>query len=79
MAASFEVTDVLAYRPKRVKAILRQRQIGSLVVKKRGVPQTPTQIQRECLPTPYGDGQAVLILTKIGQRVTAIVGSRDEA
>jgi hypothetical protein len=73
MAASYEVTDVLAYRPKRVKAILRQRQIGNLVVKQRGVPHTPAQIQRDCLPTAFGDGQAVLILTTIGQRVTAVL------
>ena len=78
MATSYQVTDVLGYRPKRVKAILRQRQIGSLVVKKRGVTQTPTQILRDCLPTPFGDGQAVLILTKIGQRVTAVIGLRNE-
>ncbi len=73
LAAGYEVTDVLAYRPKRIRAILRQRQIGNLVVKKRGVTQTPAQVQRECLPTPCGDGQAVLILTKIGQRVTAVL------
>jgi len=71
---SFAVTDVLPFDLKRVKALLRERGIGRLEVKKRGVPHDPEQLRRQ-LRVP-GDKKGTLLLTRVRGAVTAIVASR---
>lgn len=74
LAASFEVTAVLPFQPKRVKALLRSRGFGRLEVKKRGVPYDPEELRRQ-LHVP-GDETATLIVTRVEGAVTAIVAQR---
>jgi hypothetical protein len=70
----FEVQEVLPYRVKRLKAVLRERRIGRLEVKKRGVPYDPRQVQQQ-LWVP-GDNAATLLLTRVGGKVKAILAQR---
>jgi hypothetical protein len=70
----FEITDVLPFDLKRVKALLRERRIGRLEVKKRGVPHDPEQLRRQ-LRVP-GMERGTLLLARVGGAVTAIVGRR---
>jgi hypothetical protein len=70
----FEIIDALPFDLKRLKALLRQRGIGRLEVKKRGVPHDPRQV-REQLRVP-GDGASTLFLTRIAGTVTAIMARR---
>ena len=72
--AVFEVSDVLPFNVKRLKALLRERGIGRLEVKKRGVSHDPREI-RKVLRVP-GDQQATLIVTRVGGAVTAILTQR---
>lgn len=72
----FEVQEVLGYHPKRMKALLRERGIGTLEVKKRGVDLAPDNVRREL--DPRGENAATLILTRIENRVVAILASRVE-
>lgn len=72
--ACFEVCDVLPFDLKRLKRLLEGRGIGRLEIKKRGVPNDPDTIHRRL--HLQGDGSAVLLLTRIGQSVTAIIASR---
>jgi hypothetical protein len=72
--AGFEVTDVLPFDAKRLKALFRERKVGRLEVKKRGVPNDPAQLQRQL--RAEGDRSATLILTRIAGRVTAIIARR---
>lgn len=72
----FAVQEVLAYHPKRVKALLRERGIGTLEVKKRGVDLAPDNVRREL--DPRGENAATLILTRIENRVVAILAQRVE-
>jgi hypothetical protein len=74
--AWFEVSDVLPFDLKRLKALLRQRGCGRLEIKKRGVPHDPEQIRRQ-LRVP-GDNSATVFITRIGGGVTAIVARRIE-
>jgi hypothetical protein len=74
--ALFEVTDVLPYNVKRIKALLRQRGIGRLEVKKRGVAHDPREVQK-LLRVP-GDQRATLIVTRMPDGVTAILARRVE-
>jgi hypothetical protein len=71
---AFEVLDVAAYHPRRLRAMLRTRGIGCLEVKKRGVPLDPEAVRRE-LRVP-GDQSATLILTRLERGVIAIVARR---
>jgi hypothetical protein len=72
--AWFEVSDVLPFDLKRIKTLLRERGIGRLEVKKRGVPHDPAQVLQQ-LRVP-GDQAATLFLTRIAGAVTAIVCRR---
>ncbi|HEV3025297.1 MAG TPA: class I SAM-dependent methyltransferase [Pirellulales bacterium] len=70
----FEITDTLPFDLKRLKALLRQRGIGRLEVKKRGVPHDPEQVRQQ-LRVP-GEAAATLFLVRIAGTVTAIVARR---
>ncbi|HVC92140.1 MAG TPA: hypothetical protein VND64_00540 [Pirellulales bacterium] len=72
--AWFEVIDMLPFDLKRLKSMLRQRGIGRLEVKRRGVPHDPEQVRQQ-LRVP-GDQMATLFLTRIRGAVTAIVCRR---
>ena len=75
MAVSgFEVTEVLPFRVRRLKQWLAQRRYGRLEVKKRGVRLDANALQRE-LAVP-GDQQATVLITRVGQRVIAIIAQR---
>lgn len=69
--ASFEVTDVLPLDMKRLKSLLRQRGIGRLVVKKRGVPHDPEMVRKRL--RVRGENHATLFLTRAGDRRAALL------
>jgi len=67
-ASTYEVLDQMPYRPKNVQKALRDRGVGRVIVKKRGVPIEPEDVQRELKLS--GPEEMILVLTKIGlQRV----------
>ncbi|MHB1035574.1 MAG: class I SAM-dependent methyltransferase [Pirellulales bacterium] len=72
--ACFEVTDVLPFDLKRLKALVRARRLGRLEIKKRGVPNEPEQLRRQ-LRVP-GDEMATLLLTPTNRGLTAILARR---
>ena len=72
--ACFEVHDVLPLDLKRVKALLRERNIGRLEIKKRGVDLDPEALRRRL--GLRGEESATLIVTNVGGRVTAIRARR---
>ena len=70
----FEVSDVLPFDLRRLKAMLRRRRIGRLEVKLRSVDHDPAEIQRR-LGVP-GDGSATLLVTLRHKKQIAILGHR---
>lgn len=72
--AWFEITDVLPFDVKRLKALLRERRCGRLEIKKRGVPHDPETVRRQ-LRVP-GENAATLFITRIGDAVVAILARR---
>ncbi len=72
--ASFEISDIMPIDLKRIKSVLRQRRIGRLEVKKRGVPHDPAVVRRQ-LSVP-GENQATLLLTRVHDRARALLGRR---
>lgn len=67
----YRVLDAMPFGVKRLRAYLRERGIGELVVKTRAFPIRPDEIV--ALLKPRGEGRAVLICATIGARKTAIV------
>lgn len=72
--AWFEITEVLPFDVKRLKALVRERRCGRLEIKKRGVPHDPEVVRRQ-LRVP-GDNPATLFITRLGDAVVAILSSR---
>jgi SAM-dependent methyltransferase len=73
---TFEVTDSLPFDMRQLRRILRERRVGKLEVKKRGVEIDPATVRRQL--QGRGDEQAVLILTPQSGSVRAILARRSD-
>ncbi|WP_020076960.1 hypothetical protein [Cryocola sp. 340MFSha3.1] len=73
-AAGFRVLETLPYAEKDLKKALRQRGIGTLEIKKRGVDVDPAALRRRL--SLNGDRPATLILTRVAGRHTALLAER---
>ncbi|GAA2046934.1 class I SAM-dependent methyltransferase [Leifsonia soli] len=73
-AAGFRVLESLPYAEKDLKKALRQRGIGTLEIKKRGVDVDPAALRRRL--GLNGDRPATLILTRVAGRHTALLAER---
>jgi SAM-dependent methyltransferase len=69
--SSYRVTDVLPFNLKKLKAHLRGRGVGRVVVKKRGSPIEPETLARQ-LRGP-GSGSAVVVVTRVAGAPTVLV------
>jgi hypothetical protein len=70
-AHAYEVLEVLPYREKLLKAALRDRSIGALTIKKRGVDIVPEHLRKRLHLS--GDNEATLVLTRVANVGTAIL------
>lgn len=73
-AAGFRILETLPYAEKDLKKALRQRGIGTLEIKKRGVDVDPAALRRRL--SLNGDRPATLILTRVAGRHTALLAER---
>ena len=70
-ARGYRVLEHLPYREKQLKAALRERGIGRLTIKKRGVDVTPDLLRKRLALN--GDEEATLVLTRVGGHGTALL------
>jgi SAM-dependent methyltransferase len=70
-ARSYRVVEQLPYREKQLKAALRERGIGRLTIKKRGVAVTPEELRKRL--ALRGDAEATLVLTRVAGEGTALL------
>jgi hypothetical protein len=70
----FEVEEVLPLDVKRLRALLRERNVGRLEIKKRGVEVSPERLRQELQLA--GDEARTLIVMRLDRRVTAILAQR---
>ncbi len=70
-ATAFRVLEVLTYDEKVLRAWVRDRGIGTLEIKKRGVEVDPAELRRRL--RPHGAASATLILTPTQQRAVVLV------
>ncbi len=70
-ARGYRVREQLPYREKQLRAALRERGIGRLTIKKRGVEVVPEELRKRLRLT--GDGEATLVMTRIAGKGTALL------
>jgi hypothetical protein len=68
-ARGYAVREELPYREKALRAALRERGVGRLTIKKRGVDVVPEQLRRRL--ALRGDAEATIVLTRAAGRGTA--------
>ncbi|NYG55030.1 THUMP-like domain-containing protein [Nocardioides perillae] len=62
-ARAYEVLEQLPYREKQLRAALRERGVGRLTIKKRGVAVVPEQLRKRLALS--GDAEATVVLTRV--------------
>jgi SAM-dependent methyltransferase len=68
-ARSYRVLEELPYREKQLRAALRERNVGRLTIKKRGVSIDPDALRKRlCLS---GSEEATIVLTRVADRGAA--------
>jgi len=72
-AAGYELTDVLPFNLKRLRALLREREVGRLTVKKRGSAVEPEEVRRRV--RPQGPNEAVVFLTRVAGAPSMLLGA----
>jgi SAM-dependent methyltransferase len=70
-ARGYRVLEQLPYREKQLRAALRERGIGTLTIKKRGVSVSPDELRKRLLLR--GDRAATLVLTRVAGQGTALL------
>ncbi|MGK5742789.1 THUMP-like domain-containing protein [Micromonospora sp. URMC 103] len=66
-----EVTDVLPFSLKRLRALLRERRVGRVEILKRGSALTPEQLRRDLRLS--GDAAASVVLTRVAGQPTVLL------
>jgi THUMP domain-like/RNA cap guanine-N2 methyltransferase len=75
-ATAYAITDVLPFNLKRLKALLREREVGTLTVKKRGSAVEPEELRRRV--RPQGSKAATVFLTRVAGAPSMLVGQPAE-
>ncbi|MFJ8345838.1 methyltransferase domain-containing protein [Streptomyces sp. NPDC094153] len=73
-ATAYEITDRLPFNVKKLKALLREREVGTLTVKKRGSAVEPEELRRKVLPKPHGKNAATVFLTRVAGAPAMLIG-----
>ncbi|HSA49273.1 MAG TPA: class I SAM-dependent methyltransferase, partial [Yinghuangia sp.] len=71
-AAAYELTDVMPFNLKKLKAVVRERGIGTLTVKKRGSAVAPEEVRKRVKPS--GPASATVFLTRVAGAPTMLLG-----
>lgn len=74
-ATGYEITDQLPFNVKKLKALLREREVGVLTVKKRGSAVEPEELRRKAMPKPFGKRAVTVFLTRVSGAPTMLVGA----
>ena len=71
-ATAYEITDVLPFHVKRLRALLREREVGVLTVKKRGSAVEPEELRKKM--KLRGRNSATAFLTRVAGAPTVLLG-----
>ncbi|GAA1160189.1 SAM-dependent methyltransferase [Kitasatospora gansuensis] len=65
-AHAYELTDVLPFHIKKLKALLKERRVGTVVIKKRGIAITPEDLRKQLKPSGPNTVTVILCRTDRG-------------
>ena len=65
LATAYEVREVLPHTVKTLKKWVREQDVGTLEIKKRGTDVTPEQLRKQL--APRGSQRATLVMTRLEQ------------
>ncbi|GGR23835.1 class I SAM-dependent methyltransferase [Streptomyces netropsis] len=71
-AAAYEITDVLPFNLKKLKALLRERKVGVVTVKKRGSAVEPEELRKKL--KLEGPNSCTILLTRVAGAPTMLLG-----
>ncbi len=71
-ATAYEITDVLPFNLKRLKALLREREVGIATIKKRGSAVEPEQLRKKL--RLEGGNACTIVLTRAKGSPTMLLG-----
>ncbi|MGA5727824.1 class I SAM-dependent methyltransferase [Streptomyces seoulensis] len=71
-ATAYEITDRMPFNVKKLKALLRERGVGNLTVKKRGSAVEPEELRRKV--KPQGPNAATVFMTRVAGAPTMLIG-----
>ncbi|MEU9921074.1 methyltransferase domain-containing protein [Streptomyces griseoluteus] len=71
-ATAYEITDRMPFNVKKLKALLRERGVGNLTVKKRGSAVEPDELRRKV--KPQGPHAATVFMTRVAGAPTMLIG-----
>ena len=69
-AVGYEVLEELPFAEKKLRAALRERHVGRLTIKKRGVGIVPEQLRKRLALS--GDEEATIVVTRVAGRATVL-------
>ncbi|MFC5727626.1 MULTISPECIES: class I SAM-dependent methyltransferase [Nocardioides] len=70
-ARSYRVLETLPYREKQLKAALRERGVGRIIIKKRGVDVSPDELRKRL--DLHGERDATIVLTRVAGAGTTLL------
>jgi hypothetical protein len=70
-ATAYEIDDAVPFSVKRLRALQRSRDVGTLTVKKRGSAVDVDRLRRDLRPS--GSGSAVLVVARVGTDPVALL------
>nr|WP_180218493.1 methyltransferase domain-containing protein [Streptomyces albus] len=74
-ATGYELTDVLPFNVKKLRALLRERGVGSVTVKKRGSAVEPEELRRKLkLEARAAGGSCTVFLTRVAGAPSMLLG-----
>ncbi|GAU67517.1 hypothetical protein SSP35_05_00840 [Streptomyces sp. NBRC 110611] len=72
-ATAYEITDVLPFHVKRLRALLRERGVGTAVIKKRGSAVEPEELRKK-LKLAGGGDTVTIFLTRVAGAPSMLLG-----
>ncbi len=70
---AYAVTDALPFNLKKLRALLRERRVGRVTIKKRGSAVEPEQLRSQLRLDRSQEGAATLFLTRVAQEPLMIL------
>ncbi|WP_435299446.1 THUMP-like domain-containing protein [Timonella sp. A28] len=68
---AYRLLDTLPYNVKALRSYLRERKVGRVTIKKRGIGVTPEQLRPQL--SLKGDNEATIILTRVNDKKMALI------